>query len=343
MDERSRRRKMLRWAAIVVVGLALVGGGFWYADHRSSGGLPEGFASGNGRIEANQIDLSTRLGGRAASIRVSEGDLVQPGDVIAVMDTSEIDALLNSAKADAARAESQVNEVRALIHQREADLDLARIEFQRTGQLAQRGVQSQAVADRAQATLAATEAALEAATAQLATAERGVDAARALVARYQTQIADATITAPVFGRILYRLAQPGEVLAAGGRVATMIDLTQVYMEIFLPAADTMRTPIGAEARIRLDSIDYAIPAYVSFVSPEAQFTPRTVETQEERADLMFRIRVRVPEELVRAYIDHVRTGLRGVATVRLSGNDAAPWPAEFVGQPIPDDALPPAE
>lgn len=343
MDERSRRRKILRWVAIVVAGLALIGGGFWYASHRSSSGLPEGFASGNGRIEANQIDLSTRLGGRVASIRVLEGDLVRPGDVIAVMDTSEIDALLNSAKADAARAESQVNEVRALIHQREADLDLARIEFQRTGQLAQRGVQSQAVADRAQATLAAAEAALEAATAQLATAERGVDAARALVARYQTQIADATITAPVFGRILYRLAQPGEVLAAGGRVATMIDLTQVYMEIFLPAADTIHTPIGAEARIRLDSIDYAIPAYVSFVSPEAQFTPRTVETQEERADLMFRIRVRVPEELVRAYIDHVRTGLRGVATVRLSGNDAAPWPAEFVGQPLPEDALPPAE
>lgn len=103
------------------------------------------------------------------------------------------------------------------------------------------------------------------------------------------------------------------------------------------------TPIGAEARIRLDSIDYAIPAYVSFVSPETQFTPRTVETQEERADLMFRIRVRVPEELVRAYIDHMRTGLRGVATVRLSGNDAAPWPAWFVGQPIPKDALPAAE
>lgn len=343
MDATWRQRGFVRWTFIVLLGVALVGAAAWYVNEQNSTGLPEGFAAGNGRLEADQIDLATRLGGRVAEIRVSEGDLVHAGDVIAVMDTSELQALLSSAQADAARAESQINEVRALIQQREADLALARIEFQRTGQLAERGVQSQALADRAKATLAVAEAAVEAAQAQLSTAERAVEAARALATRYETQIADSTLTAPVFGRILYRLAQPGEVIAAGGRVVTIINLTQVYMEIFLPAADTMRTPIGAEARIRLDNIDYAIPARVSFVSPEAQFTPRTVETYEERADLMFRIRVRVPEELVRAYVDHVRTGLRGVATIRLSGNDTEPWPTEFVGKPIPEDALPKAE
>nr|CAD6595899.1 secretion protein HlyD [Rhizobium sp. Khangiran2] len=343
MDATWRQRGFVQWTFIVLLGVALVGAAAWYVNEQNSTGLPEGFAAGNGRLEADQIDLATRLGGRVAEIRVSEGDLVHAGDVIAVMDTSELQALLSSAQADAARAESQINEVRALIQQREADLTLARIEFQRTGQLAERGVQSQALADRAKATLAVAEAAVEAAQAQLSTAERAVEAARALATRYETQIADSTLTAPVFGRILYRLAQPGEVIAAGGRVVTIINLTQVYMEIFLPAADTMRTPIGAEARIRLDNIDYAIPARVSFVSPEAQFTPRTVETYEERADLMFRIRVRVPEELVRAYVDHVRTGLRGVATIRLSGNDTEPWPAEFVGKPIPEDALPKAE
>jgi len=343
MDTTWRDKGIVRWTIIGLLVVAFLGAAAWYVNEQNNRGLPEVFAAGNGRLEADQIDLATRLGGRVAEIRVSEGDLVHAGDVVAVMDTSELQALLSSARADAARAESQINEVRALIQQREADLALARIEFQRTGQLAERGVQSQALADRAKATLAVAEAAVEAAQAQLYTAERAVDAARALATRYETQIADSTLTAPVFGRILYRLAQPGEVIAAGGRVVTIINLTQVYMEIFLPAADTMRTPIGAEARIRLDNIDYAIPARVSFVSPEAQFTPRTVETYEERADLMFRIRVRVPEELVRAYVDHVRTGLRGVATIRLSGNDTEPWPAEFVGKPIPEDALPKAE
>ncbi|CAD7051231.1 secretion protein HlyD [Pseudorhizobium halotolerans] len=343
MDTTWRDKGIVRWTIIGLLVVAFLGAAAWYVNEQNNRGLPEGFAAGNGRLEADQIDLATRLGGRVAEIRVSEGDLVHAGDVVAVMDTSELQALLSSARADAARAESQINEVRALIQQREADLALARIEFQRTGQLAERGVQSQALADRAKATLAVAEAAVEAAQAQLSTAERAVEAARALATRYETQIADSTLTAPVFGRILYRLAQPGEVIAAGGRVVTIINLTQVYMEIFLPAADTMRTPIGAEARIRLDNIDYAIPARVSFVSPEAQFTPRTVETYEERADLMFRIRVRVPEELVRTYVDHVRTGLRGVATIRLSGNDTEPWPAEFVGKPIPEDALPKAE
>ena len=78
--------------------------------------------------------------------------------------------------------------------------------------------------------------------------------------------------------------------------------------------------------------------FVSFVSPEAQFTPRTVETAEERADLMFRVKVRVPEELVIENIDLVRTGLRGMAYVRLVGAEDTPWPAEFVGQPIQPEA-----
>ena len=153
-------------------------------------------------------------------------------------------------------------------------------------------------------------------------------------------IADATLTAPVLGRILYRLSQPGEVLGGGGKVITLLDLSQVYMEMFLPADEAMRTGLGAEARIRLDSIPYAIPAYVSFVSPEAQFTPKQVETAEEREKLMFRVKVRLPEELVKAYIDQVKTGLRGVAYIRLAGAEDLPWPVEFVGEPIPADALP---
>ena len=174
----------------------------------------------------------------------------------------------------------------------------------------------------------------------LNTSERGVDAALALVTQYETQIADATLTAPVLGRILYRLSQPGEVLGGGGKVITLLDLSQVYMEMFLPADEAMRTGLGAEARIRLDSIPYAIPAYVSFVSPEAQFTPKQVETAEEREKLMFRVKVRLPEELVKAYIDQVKTGLRGVAYIRLAGAEDLPWPVEFVGEPIPADALP---
>lgn len=328
-------RPLLAVAALLVAFAAIA----WTVWDRNANRLPEGFAAGNGRIEADQIDIATRSAGRVAEIRVNEGDLVQKGDVLAVMDTRELEAQMARAEADTRRAESQVEEVRALIAQRQAQLALAQDEFTRAAELAGRGVGSQAVADQKKSQLATAEAALNAAVAQLNSAERGVDAAQALVVQYRTQLADATLVAPVLGRVLYRLAQPGEVLGGGGKVMTILDLSQVYMEVFLPAEDSMRTAIGAEARIRLDSVPYAIPAYVSFVSPEAQFTPKTVETEQEREKLMFRVKVRVPEELVRANIEQVKTGLRGMAYIRLPSAGETPWPAEFVGQPIPAGAL----
>lgn len=308
----------------------------WYLWDQNNGGLPEGFATGNGRIEAEQIDIATRTPGRVERILVGEGDLVGAGQVLAVMDTRELAAQLSRAEADVARAQSQVEEVKALIAQRRAELALAEEELARALELAGRGVTSQAVADQQVTRKASAVATLNAAIAQLNTAERSVDAAAALVQLYQAQIDDATLVAPVMGRVLYRLAQPGEVLAGGGRVLTLLDLSHVYMEVFLPADQALRAGIGAEARIRLDSMPYAVPAFVSFVSPEAQFTPRTVETAEERADLMFRVKVRVPQDLVEANIDMVRTGLRGVVFVRLAGAEDQPWPVEFVGAPIPD-------
>ncbi|WP_089278012.1 HlyD family secretion protein [Antarctobacter heliothermus] len=324
---------------VAVVGTLAAGAAIgWYVWDQNTGGLPDGFASGNGRIEAEQIDIATRTPGRIDRILAKEGDLIEAGQVLAVMDTRELEAQLARAQADVASAESRIEEVKALIAQREAELALAEEEYARAVQLAERGVTSRAVADQQEARQATSRAALNATTAQLHTAERGVEAAAALVQLYEAQIADATLTAPVMGRVLYRLAQPGEVLGGGGRVVTMLDLSNVYMEMFLPADQAMLTGIGAEARVRLDSIPYAIPAFVSFVSPEAQFTPRTVETAEERADLMFRVKVLVPEELVLQNIELVRTGLRGMAYVRLAGAEGLPWPADYVGQPIPTAA-----
>lgn len=334
--------KYARIAFGVIVALAAIAGIAWYVWEQSNGGLPPGFASGNGRVEAEQIDVATRTPGRVERILVSEGDLIEAGQVLAVMDTRELKAQLARAKAEVASAGSRVEEVQALIAQRRAELALAEEEFARASELSARGVVSQSIVDQQDTRRATAQATLNAATAQLHTAERSVEAAEALVQLYEVQIADATLVAPVMGRVLYRLAQPGEVLGGGGRVLTMLDLGHVYMEVFLPAEQAMLVGIGADARVRLDGIPYAIPAVVSFVSPEAQFTPRTVETAEVRADLMFRVKVRVSQELVEQNIDMVRTGLRGMAYVRLAGAGDVPWPAEFVGQPIPDAAPEPA-
>ncbi|MBO9715929.1 MAG: HlyD family efflux transporter periplasmic adaptor subunit, partial [Pseudoxanthomonas sp.] len=133
------------------------------------------------------------------------------------------------------------------------------------------------------------------------------------------------LRAPRDGRIQLRLAQPGEVLAGGGRVLNMLDLTDVYMTFFVPSGSAGRIPLGSEVRIVLDAApDFVIPARVSFVASQAQFTPRTVETESEREKLMFRVRAQIPPDLLRRHQAQVKTGLPGVAWLKLDPN--AEWP-----------------
>jgi HlyD family secretion protein len=124
------------------------------------------------------------------------------------------------------------------------------------------------------------------------------------------------------------LANLGEVLGAGGKVFTMLDTGSVYMDVFLPTAEAGRAVVGSDARIVLDALpDRPIPAKVAFADPQAQFTPKAVETKSERDKLMFRVRMRVDPELLRRHADKVRSGLPGIAYVRL--DPKVEWPARL--------------
>jgi HlyD family secretion protein len=297
--------------------------------------LPAGIVFGNGRIEANEVAIATQYTGRVQEILVTEGDLVQAGQVLANMDTAELQAAHAQARAELAKAEAEVREAQAEIAQRDSELALAEQELARALPLVRKGSLSQRTADQRQSQRDTAAAALKAAQAHLVTQTYAIEAARAETQRLQIQIDDNRLVAPVIGRVLYRLAHPGEVLAAGSRALTLVDLSEVYMEIFLPSLEAARLRIGAEARIVLDGTDFAIPAAVSFVSPQAQFTPRQVETRSERDKLMFRVRARIPPERVIRHIERVKTGVRGVAYVRL--DDSIAWPAalerRFGGSP----------
>ncbi|WP_298571491.1 HlyD family efflux transporter periplasmic adaptor subunit [uncultured Aliiroseovarius sp.] len=290
---------------------------------------PEGFARGNGRIEAALVDISTRLAGRVSEITVREGDLVQPGDVLAMMDTTELLAQKMRAEAAVASAEAAVAVAQAGVTEAEARLALSQSELTRAETLNERGVVSGEELDirRTEAQLA--EAGRTAAQAGVVAKQRAVDAETAALREIEARIADSTLYATQAGRVLYRLAQPGEVLGGGGKVLTLVSLGDIYMEFFLPASAAPRVRLGDEARIVVDVMpDVAIPAVVSFVAPQAQFTPKQVETIEERESLMFRIRVRIPQELVAERLAQVKTGVRGMAWVRLAGPDGSipDWP-----------------
>ncbi|MEM1049740.1 MAG: HlyD family efflux transporter periplasmic adaptor subunit [Pseudomonadota bacterium] len=328
---------MSKTTTIILVGAALlIAGAVTYAFiSMNREGLPTGFVQGNGRIEAEQVEIAPTLVGRVERVMAAEGSMVASGDVLVEMDTDELAAALDRAKAEVALAHQVKAEAKAVVIQRNSELRRASHELERGRTLLDGQNISRSVFEERETTYQVAEAVLGAAMARVATADSQIAASEAEVRRIEAQIEDSTLFAPMPGRVLYRLAEPGEVVGAGGPILTLLSLEDVYMEVFLPAQEAGLLPIGAEARIVLDALpDFAIPATVSFVSPEAQFTPKQVETLSEREQLVFRVRVRIPKDLVASRIEHVKTGLRGIAVIRLAADIA--WP-EALERRIPPE------
>lgn len=323
------RRKWLRRAFLAFILLAAAGGAAtWWV--QSGPTLPPGIAWGNGRLEADQIDIDTKFPGRIAKLLAEEGDLVAPGQIVAVMDTQDLEASLRKAEALVLQARRALDAARANVAQQQAQLVLARQELERARFLTPKGFASKQLLDQRQQQMDSATAALAAAKDNVGVAEHALDAATHDVDLYRVNIADNALTTPRPGRIQYRVANIGEVLPAGGRVFTMLDATYVYMDIYLPTAEAGRVKVGTDARIVLDAYpDVAIPAKVVFLANQAQFTPKAVETRNEREKLMFRVRVRIDPELLKAHVDAVRSGLPGIAYVRL--DPAVDWPAKLKG------------
>ena len=320
--------------ALVALAVALIAGGGSFGWRKlSTPTLPPGIAKANGRIEAERVDVATKLAGRLKEVLVKEGDSVTKGQTLAVMDTAELEAQMNDAKAAAVQAERQLDQAIALLAQRNSALTLAKQELERSEKLALKGYTSKEVVDQRTSSKLTAEAAVNSAQAQIDLAKANIESATARVARIQTYLDDSILTAPRSGRVQYRLALPGEVLAAGGKVLTLLDVTDVYMTVFLPTSEAGRLPIGAEARIIFDAApQYVVPASVSFVATEAQFTPKYVETQSEREKLMFRVKVQLPPDVLEKYTAWVKTGVPGVAYIRLS--PTAKWP-DFLAVSLP--------
>lgn len=377
MSSLFRRRIAAILFAILVISLGVFA---WY--RLQTPALPAGFASGNGRIEAIEVNIATKSAGRIKEVLVQEGDFVEPGQVVARMDTQALEAEYNqmrakvrqsenaSSTADAitlqrlearASAASQLAQRRqakatalAAVAQYESEVSFAQSELQRSEDLVAKGfitrqrleadktklqsaqaaleaarsrvAEAQAAIDASQSQVQEAQSAIAASRSQVKESQSSIDAAMAAAEKIRADIDDATLKAPVGGRIQYRLAEPGEVLSAGGRILGLLDITDVYMTFFLPETVAGRVAIGSETRLVLDAApQYVIPARISFVASEAQFTPKTVETTTERQKLMFRVKARIDPALLRKYKTQVKTGLPGTAYVQI--DPTADWPA----------------
>lgn len=347
-------------------GVVLIAGALLLWRYLQPEALGDEFASGNGRIEAVEIDIAAKSAGRIKEILVNEGDFVQAGQVLARMDTQQLEAQRREAEAQLQQAyyavetaKSQINQrvsekesALAVLAQRKAELEAMRKRLDRFEILSKKGATSmqdlddnrarflsgQAAVSAAEAQIAAAEAAIITAKSQLLGSQSLVVAAQATIERLQVDIDDGVLKAPCNGRIQYRVAQPGEVLAGGGKVLNQVDLGDVYMTFFLPTAVAGKLGLGSEVHLVLDAAPHlVIPARISFVADVAQFTPKTVETASERQKLMFRVKAKIDPELLQKHITQVKTGLPGMAYVRL--NPRVAWPGHLQVK-LPEPAAP---
>lgn len=351
MTNASKNRLLYGALAVLVVGAALY---FWQST--DNGDLPEGVAGGNGRVEAVEIDLASMIPGRVEDIMVAEGEFVSAGQPLAQMDTSGLQARLQEAEAYLQKAttgidiaenlvtqrRAELRAAQAVVEQRRAELNSAQKQLERTRELVADKVATTqrldedtaryqgalAAVSAAEAQVAAVQAAIRATQAQVVGANADVLAAQATIGRIKTDIDEGVLKAPRDGRVQYLVVRPGEIVPGGGVVLNMVDLTDVYMTFFLPTAQAGVIALDDEARIVLDvAPQFVIPARISFVSDVAQFTPKSIETLSEREKLMFSVRARVDRELLERYLRLVKTGLPGMAYVRVDG--ATDWPEMF--------------
>jgi HlyD family secretion protein len=268
----------------------------------------------NGRLEAIEVQLASRLAGQLAEVTVEEGDAVAAGTVVARLDSRPLTAALAAAEAQLRQAEDQLQLARAQRQQRDSECAFAASQYRRMRTLRQQRYISEDQLEEARTRADTTAAGCRAAVAQEAAAAAAIDAAAAQRQQLQVDLEDLELRSPLAARVLYRLAEPGEVIPAGGRVLTLTSADNVYLTLFLPTAIAGELKLGQSVPIHLDARpDTAVPAQVSFVAPEAQFTPKTVETSAERAKLMFRIKLRVEPEFLRQNADWLKPGMPGVA------------------------------
>lgn len=342
-------KKLSLWGAVVVAALLALLAWRYFSQVPT-----DGLVSGNGRIEATEINVASKLPGQIDEILVKEGDFVEAGQVLAKIKISTLEAQLREAEAQQRQAktgiltadaqismrESDKAAALAVVDQRETELFAAKRRVARTEVLAKEGAASKQQLDDERADVQRVTAAVSAAKAQVASADAAVVAAKtqvisvgsqveaiqATIERIKFDIEDGQLKAPLKARVQYRVAQPGEILASGGRVLNLIDLSDVYMTFFLPETVAGQVAIGSQVRIVLDAANQiVIPAKVSYVADTAQFTPKSVETQSERQKLMFRVKAKIDPTLLNKNITQVKTGLPGMAYLKL--DDKAAWPA----------------
>ncbi|MBI2882302.1 MAG: efflux RND transporter periplasmic adaptor subunit [Candidatus Methylomirabilis oxyfera] len=305
------KRKITLLIALALVGVAIIVG--WGLVRGKGGG--DGLVA-NGTIEATEVEVSSKLPGRLAQLLVKEGDQVQANQVIARLDTSEIEAEVAQAQAALARAGAQlkellagsrlqeIEEARANLQQAEDNLKLARDEWDRFDNLFKEGAISAQERDQAKNKVEVASSQVKATreryemirigprpeTIEAARHER--DRAKAALEMAQVRLRDSTILAPLSAVVLTKRAEQGEVVNPGFPIVILIDPDDLWLRVYIPESEIGLVGIGQDALVTVDSFpNRRFEGKVVEISSKAEFTPRTVQTKKERVNLVFGVKI----------------------------------------------------
>ena len=266
----------------------------------------------NGRIEATTVDLAAKATGRVLAVNVREGDRVKKGDVLVRLDLGETALFVERDKRAVESAEARLRDfsagsrqaeiaaAQADVADREAAVDLAKRELQRQQQLLSKKVGTPRDLDRARTDVERTEAALKASRERLEVVREGsrrwqteqarveVDRAKTVLSASEVVASEAEIRAPEDGIVLHRLAEPGQLLGGGQPALTLAFANRLYVRTFVPEPRLGQVRQGQAVSVHVDAFPgRTFPARMTEISPDAEFTPKAVETRAERVNLVY--------------------------------------------------------
>lgn len=267
-----------------------------------------------GTVEVPEVDLSSIAAARVVAVRVEEGAAVQAGDTVALLTQADLDATIAVQRARIASAQANLRDLEAgsrpeEIGRAQADVSTAQAEVERTVKdlervrdMVSRDLMSRESLDHAVSAERMARGRMQAAEEALRLLQAGsrreritgarseVASARGALAQVEARAADLVLTAPVGGIVLSRNAEPGEALGPGVPVVTIGEMARPYVRVYLPLSVVSGLRVGEPATV-ITEAGRAVAGRIVAINPEAEFTPRVALTEQERADLMFGIKV----------------------------------------------------
>ncbi len=307
-EHRSRLQKSIFIPGLMILAVSLLAGCGFRRD------APDG----SGTIECVQVQVAPLVGGRILSFPPREGAALKRGELIARIDPADYELKRNEARAalaaaraqldlmlagtrdeDILRARNQADQARAAARAAEADLRRIQQVFEKKSATQKQMDDARSAADQTAAALAAAEQVLAKALSgnrdeEIRTAQALADAAQARLAQIEKALADCLVPAPMDGVVTTRVREDGEVVAAGSVLLVLSRLDEVWLSLYIPESRLGQVRLGQAARVRIDGDSKNYAGTVTFISPEAEFTPRNIQTPEERTKLVYRIKITLP-------------------------------------------------